>query len=115
MYINDLMHLHRCGHGGSVDQRIAGITTPLKLDKWKQKLRSHPDQDFMAYVLWGMEHVFRIGIDSTRQMIPAKKNMLSANQNPEVVEKYIQAEVEKAICSDIFPSAHTNCSTPVQW
>ena len=109
------MHLHRSGHGGSVDQRIAGITTPLKLDKWKQKLRSHPDQDFTAYVLWGMEHGFRIGIDSTRQMIPAKKNMLSANQNPEVIEKYIQAEVEKGnmigpFSPDIFPSAHTNRS-----
>ena len=48
-------------------------------------------------------------------MIPAKKNMLSANQNPEVVEKYIQAEVEKGnmlgpFSLDIFPSAHTNRS-----
>ncbi len=81
-YINDLMQLGTSGHGSSVDPRIMGISTPLKLDTWKTKLRGHPDQDFTAYTLRGIEHGFRIGIDSTRPLSSAKRNMQSAMNNP---------------------------------
>lgn len=42
----------------------------------------------------GMQHGFRIGFDwKERFGKPAKSNMLSAEQNPEVVDAYLAKEV----------------------
>jgi hypothetical protein len=51
-------------------------------------LHSHPDQEFATFILTGLEQGFRIGFDYRSQLSPAKRNMPSATEHPEVVERY---------------------------
>ena len=40
-------------HANSSDVRLGGVTTPLHLAAWKGKarLKDHPDQDYVGYLL----------------------------------------------------------------
>ena len=95
------------------DQRLARVATPLILEAWKQKLEKHQDREYAGYILKGIEYGFHIGIEDTRVFTSAKQNMLSAKQNPQVVEEYITKEVEKGSIlgpfpSEIAPKVHIN-------
>lgn len=51
------------------------------------------DQRFWEYVLEGLEHRFRVGLRYSRVSCKsAKRNMLSAKEHPEVVERYLVKE-----------------------
>ena len=89
------MRLNLNWQGSPVDHRIARIATPLRWGIWKQKLNSHLDQDFVCYILKGIERGFPIGVDRTKGVMPTTRNMQSASQNPDVVEDYLSAEVAK--------------------
>ena len=53
----------------------------------------HPDRGFAEYVLDGIQQGFRVGFDYKRHHCrPAKKNMRSATQFPQVISKYLDAE-----------------------
>lgn len=69
------------------------MSTPLKVDAWSAALAGHPDSDFARYVTSGLRYGFHIGVNSTRDLKGAKANMLSARQNPAVIDDYIQKEV----------------------
>ena len=56
-------------------------------------LDTHPDKEFVAYILQGITKSFRIGYDYNKKTKRASSNLLSASQNPEVVTRYIQKEV----------------------
>ena len=95
LYTEDLLRLdgaptshHR------VDQCISAVSTPLKLPAWRQKLAKHPDREYATYILNGIDRGFRIGADDARMFTPAKQNMLSARQHPEVIQEYITKQVE---------------------
>ncbi len=53
----------------------------------------HPDADFVRYILEGLRHGFRIGIQHTF-LKSASSNMLSARQNPAVIEDYLCQEMK---------------------
>ena len=64
------------------------------LSGWHTLLQSHPDKQFVHYILTGIEKGFRIGFSDTevtRHL--AERNLLSASSNPEVVSKYLAEEV----------------------
>ncbi len=69
------------------------INTPLRSEMWARALQRHPDREFVAYLLRGMRSGFRIGFTQTT-VRSARRNMLSAEQNPEVVDKYLARERE---------------------
>ena len=48
----------------------------------------------MAYILQGISQGFKIGFDYTHLLHPIRRNMSSAHVKPEVVQKYINCEVE---------------------
>lgn len=75
---------------------LGPISSPLSthIRAWERRLRSHPDREFAEYILQGLEHGFRVGFDYRQQLTPAKRNMQSALDHSEVVEKYIQEERE---------------------
>ena len=77
------------------DHWISGLSTPLHLLAWRRRLGTHPDKDYVNYILNGIEYGFRIGVDDTRVFKSAGQNMLSAKQNPQVIEEYLQAEVAR--------------------
>ena len=69
------------------------INSPLRVGEWRALLSSHPDEEFREYLLCGMVEGFRIGFDYTKECKSAKRNMLSAMQNPSVVGEYLAKEV----------------------
>jgi hypothetical protein len=77
----------------NVPPQLLSISTPLKWETWAGALQSHPDQEFAAYVVEGLKEGFRIGFDyAGHTCTPAKRNMLSASQHPEVIEEYVKEE-----------------------
>ena len=58
----------------------------LNIAVWKQKLHSHPDQDFAQYVTHGIEWGFHIRVRGVLQPGPSPKNMRSALENKAVVD-----------------------------
>ena len=63
------------------------------VERWAALLDTHPDKDFVTYILQGISKGFRIGYNYNRTTKRATSNLLSASQNPEVVTRYIQEEV----------------------
>ena len=67
----------------------------------------------VRYILKGLVHGFHIGIQESPVLRSAKHNMLSAKQNPEVVSKYLQSELEEGnmvgpLSSHSLPDLHIN-------
>ena len=91
------IHLHQRPlntntHRMASEPRLAQIKTPLNLGAWAQNLRRHPDKDYVHYSLNGIEHGFQIGVYDSCSLHSASQNMLSAKQNPEVIEDYLSKE-----------------------
>ena len=96
-----------------VDPRLANIVTPLCLASWSRRLRHHPDNDFTRYILRGIELGFHIGADPSVKLKSASKNMLSALQHPEIIDEYLEKEVQLGNILGPFspataPVAHIN-------
>jgi len=75
-----------------VDPHIAEVWTPLHLDSWR-RLHHHPDRDFSHYILRGIEYAFYISVDPSVLLTPARSNMQSAKQHPEIIDDYLQNEL----------------------
>ena len=95
-YTAQLQQLQACmpAENPQLPQELLGITTPLVLHQWQQRLLTHPDRQFSALILEGIQFGFRIGFNyQTQQLKPRKKNLRSATEHPEVVEAYLRKEV----------------------
>ena len=69
------------------------ISSPLKLNAWSDLHACHPDRAFVAYILDGIRQGFRISFEySCHICYPAKKNMRSAADVPQVVSRYLNTE-----------------------
>ena len=93
----DLLELEK--HSGPVNElsgnkNLAPIITPLRAQQWAELLSSHPDQSFVDYILHGLQQGFHIGYKRGGMLQVSKRNMLSALEHPEVVEKYLQEECQ---------------------
>ena len=79
---------------GPPDHSISEISTPLNITAWERALADHPDKLFAQYLIQGLIYGFRIGFDRTNHFCkPVKKNLPSAQANPQVVEDYLAKEV----------------------
>ena len=74
---------------------LSQITTPLKVQAWREGLQHHPDANFSQYVIQGISEGFRIGFNREITLKPCAKNMLSAVQLPHIVSDYLQHEREE--------------------
>ena len=103
-YTPDLLRLGTGkAYGTAGDTRLASLSTPLNLAAWTYKLRKHPDKEFAQYILDGVKHGFSIGVNESATFTSAKKNMLSANQNPRVIDSYLSTEVKSGNILGPFP------------
>ena len=96
--MDDLLCLDRCRPSplhSPVPSELCEIITPLKVPAWEASLANHPDKAFYKYIMAGIKHGFRIGFDRARSLTPAKRNMLSASDHPEVVTDYLAKEMQK--------------------
>jgi len=53
----------------------------------------HPDRDFSYGILRGIEYGFYIGVVPSVLLTPARSNMESATQHPEIIDDYLQNEL----------------------
>lgn len=96
-------------YGGSfsrpqaVDMCLAQVSTPLRGHVWESALAMHPDRDFAQYIVSGLKYGFHIGVNPNCTLSGAKANMVSARQNPAVVDKYIGGEVLSGNILGPFP------------
>ena len=65
----------------------------LPLPLWDPYLRSHPDQRLAAYLRWGIQFGFRVGLDATQPLESCITNHPSVLSNPDAVGTYLQDEV----------------------
>ena len=79
----------------AMNTQLARISTPLNVKTWGRYLQKHSDRDYARYILQGLQHGFSIGLDPSMSFMSAKRNIPSANENPEVVDKYILEEVDR--------------------
>ena len=97
IYMEDLLALEqgslRCR--GPIPDTFKTICTPYVGTEWAKLLASHPDRDFVEYILRGISEGFRVGMDPSLIGGPlqsAKSNMQSARDYPEVVDNYLEKE-----------------------
>ena len=113
-YTCDLLALDkRSCRMAQIDPRLGSAVTPLRAMAWERRLRRHADEAFVGYILRGLNHGFHLGVQEEGVFQSALRNMPSASKNPEVVEEYIQQEVEKGNILGPFapgtaPKVHIN-------
>lgn len=65
----------------------------MNLEAWRELLIPHPDQEFVKYILRGIEFGFRIGFKGDGMTLQSRgKNMRSAQEHPQVVTQYLEEE-----------------------
>ena len=111
LYMRDLQSISNCIPPGipQVPQLLREVRTTLVLASWQSQLSGHSDLDFVSYILSGIANGFRIGFDYNRHLHrSAKRNMLSATQNPDIVREYLAKEcclgrVVRPVEKGLFP------------
>ena len=101
-YIQDLMSLTRDAGPRTIDHCLSIVSSPAM---WLKKLKKHPDQDFVKYIISGITNGFHIGVNDSCTFKSAKQNMLSARQNPAKVDNYIASEKAKGNVLGPFPTS----------
>jgi hypothetical protein len=79
-------------HQAVHDSHLQGIHSPLRVDEWSKLLQEHPDQEYVAFLIWGMTFGFRIGFDRTQKLRPSGRNLKSALEHPAIVSDYLKQE-----------------------
>ena len=79
-----------------------GLQSPphLKLkygkEVWQAKV-------YAGLIMGGIIQGFRIGFNYTHQLSEAKYNLLSAGQNPQLVDEYLSEEIRKGQITEVKP------------
>ena len=90
-YMADLLNLEAMATG--VGPATFRPSTPLQPLAWEKALASHPERQFVAYILKGISQSFHIGADRAVKLLPCRNNMPSVCQQPQLVETHIHAEL----------------------
>ena len=83
------------------------VRTPLKAEVWQEMLRDHPDRRLVGVVVRGIREGFRVGFQGDpKGLKPARQNMVSVRQHPEVVQEYLARELEAGRIVEVGHSTH---------
>lgn len=110
--MQQLMELDKCRQvpKSTLPQELTAIYTPLVLAVRREKLAGYPDPAFSNYILKGISEGFRIGYNfGTKPLGSCSCNLLSAKQNPSVVDEYLSTELALGRiveCSDNIENIH---------
>ena len=110
-FITDLLALENCHPISSRCCLPTNISTPLKCDIWAHYLSTHPDKEFVSYILQGINNGFHIGFDrKSSELQQAKGNISSTRLNPRAVDGYVEAKKhEGRLVGPIPPELHNHC------
>ena len=84
------------------------IATPLKAGAWDKALAGHPNSEWVATLVTGMQQRFRIGIQETPACRASLGNTPSAQEHRVVADQYIQTQLEKGYMAG--PFSHSECA-----
>ena len=78
------------------------VVSPLNVSQFTLDLAGHPDRQAVAYVLEGLQHGFRLGLQPACRLKSAEKNKPSVFQN--LIDDYLATEVAHGRVAGPFPS-----------
>ena len=79
--------------------------SPIRVDKLRQEVLTHPEQPFVIYVLDGLQNGFRVGFNpASVSLKSATQNMPSASLQPSVIDDYLYTELAKGRVAGPFSS-----------
>ena len=79
--------------------------SPIRVDKLRQEVLTHPDQSFVTYILDGLQNGFRVGFNpASVSLKSATQNMPSASLQPSVIDDYLSTELAKGRVAGPFSS-----------
>ena len=80
--------------------------SPLAVAAWAAALRSHPDTEFVGYILEGIQNGFRIGFNyKNNRTRSTLNNLISTKDHPDIVKKYLTTECTKGRMLGPFPTS----------
>ena len=93
-FTRDLQTLQGRTSGRTAPPEVGAVNTPLVINEWRKCLAKHPDKEFMDYIIRGLEKVsgWVSGMGRVHTS-PARSNMHSARERPEVIDDYLAREV----------------------
>ena len=96
--MQDLQQLNSCGSPYPIVVELSVISSPVssRAQYWKNLLARHPDQRFADYIISGIREGFRIGFCWHSHLKSTTRNIPSAYEHPDVVDKYLEAEQKEA-------------------
>ena len=114
-YMEDLWQLDRSPHlAPGRHLCLTGLwptpsATPLHALVWQVALQNYPDPRLRQFLVKGLREGFRIGYDAPHEQLhSAKRNIPSAYEHPEVVDKYLENECKLGRVLDLG-EAHPPC------
>ena len=82
------------------------ISTPLVVSHWDHALATYPNRDLADFFLQGISQGFRIGFSyGSTHLKPSKLNLEGARSHPNVVDDYLQTEINLNRVAGPFPSS----------
>ena len=127
-YTTDLLGLDKCTplSYAPTPMPLARMVTPLKLREWESALASHPDREYVHYLIRGIQEGFRVGFDRRSPLRSSGGNMPSAQKQAAVVEEYLGMECAEGrmvgpLDPNGWPCIHVNSfgvipkSSPGRW
>ena len=81
------------GQPVSIPAAVHVVCSPLNVSAWQRALQDHPDQRFVGYILEGIVDGFHIGFDRSHSLLPARRNLPSAEEHGDVLASYIEKEL----------------------
>ena len=104
-----------CSHWlGFPISSVGSVVTPLDHSEFRRELADHPDQSKVQYVCDGILHGFRTGFRP--ELVSFRfltRNLKSAGEQPQVVDKYLQDEIAKGRVAGPFATlqfSNLHCS-----
>lgn len=79
------------------------VTTPLCLDAWEHALSSHPDRRWVSYILQGLCHGFRIGLECQPSCRSSVGNSPSASKLAPAIEAFLWKQCQAGCMLGPFP------------
>lgn len=78
------------------------VTTPINIERLREELAQHPDQDFVSYLCEGLTYGFDTMVTQTELTTKECKNLQSAIRDPVTVKKLINSEIQKGFLCGPF-------------
>ncbi len=98
---------HVCPVRKSVNKKSKNyLSTPVNISHLSIELCNHPDTEFTNYLLYGLKHGFKPGVECPISESITCNNLQSALAEPDIVDNLIKKEVDSGFMIGPFDAPH---------